>query len=493
MPDLRHLLLTTALALAACSQGEGGAEGGPQRDPALQRLIEDAEFEMGKGNLSEAGRLFDQALEMDRDDAGIWVDIARLRFRGGEHQGAIEAADHALSLDSQFAPALLIRAQLVRDAFGLAAALPWFERGLEQHPDDVGLLADYAATLGDLGRHSDMLAVVRRLAEIEPREPRVHYLQAVLAARAGDPILASSLLKRSGMRDSEVPSAVLLGAIADMQQGTFDNAVGELDDLFKRQPANQRVAELLAQAMWLAGRDREIVDRFGQSAAAASASPYLVLLVGRSFERLGERDKAAQFIERARTMRSDGVALPLAPASAAQGLPQPTATMRQYVSASDWAGASQYASQLVQRFPGSSDILALAGDAALAKGDTVGALSLYGRAAKIRRPWPLTRKIIHAYRTLGDTDAADALLVRHINAEPRNAEALAMFARRSAADEDWLRVSVLLDTAITLGAGNDPELLALRARAARELGEEEAASQFEAALAQLRPAPFVKR
>ncbi|WP_185960318.1 tetratricopeptide repeat protein [Erythrobacter insulae] len=495
MPKIKQFAVTVslcaALSLSACSGGGDNGSAGPPVTPEFQRLLEDARYEMEEGNLDQAGVLFDEALEIDRENPGLWIDIARFRFRGGEHVGALEAADLALTLDPEFAPALLMRAQLVRDAYGLEASLAWFERALVLHPENTDLLAEYAGTLGDLGRAKDMLKTVRALAELDPRDVRVHYLQAVLAVRGNDPVLASSLLKRSGMREAGVPSAILVDALGEMQQGNFDTAATSLEGLLARQPGNVRVMELLARAMWLNGRDREIVDRFASRAEAADASAYMRMLVGRSLERLGQRDRAAPMLELAYAGQSGELAVLNVPQELRAALPAPTRQLREMIAAGNSGEARQYASGLVSRFSGSSDIIALAGDAALATGDSADALNLYSRASQIRRPWPLTRKIIHAYREQGDDDAADTLLIRHVRSEPLNTEAAIMYAERSAQTGDWLRTAVLLDNAIERGAGNDPKLLELRLEAARSLGKETDVEKYLATLAQVSPDGFI--
>ena len=168
MPERPHfgIALSAALAFAGCSD-EGVGRDGPTLVGSTEfvRLVEDARFEANEGNLAAAGRILDQAREIEPENPGLWVDIARLRFRGGEHLIALEAADYALELGPDYAPALLVRAQLVRDAHGLADALAWFEAAVQADPGNPEVLADYAATLGDLGRYKDMLAVVRELAD----------------------------------------------------------------------------------------------------------------------------------------------------------------------------------------------------------------------------------------------------------------------------------------------------------------------------------------
>src|SRR3546814_11757039 len=93
---------------------------------------------------------------------------------------------------------------LFRDQQGLTAALGWYDRALAADPGNTGALIDQAATLGDLGRYRDMLVALRKAAAIVPGDPRLYYLQAVLAARAGQFTLARSLLHRTrGQMDGE--------------------------------------------------------------------------------------------------------------------------------------------------------------------------------------------------------------------------------------------------------------------------------------------------
>ena len=466
--------------ISACSQeATGGANSALEGGDTFLELMSDARLAVSSGNLSEAGALYDEARELEPENPGLWVDIARLRFRGGEHLTAIEAADYALELNPQYAPALLMRAQLVRDANGLKESLPWFEAAVAADPRNPEVVADYAATLGDLGRYAEMLSVVRDLAEFAPTYPQVHYLQAVLAARGGDPVLASSLLNRSGQAGRGVASAMMLAAILEMQQGNADTAAETLQALSQNQPSNMRVNELFARALWLGGRDRELIERFESQVNSKDASPYLVMLVGRSLERSGDRARALPLIDRALKARDGGQIVLSGSRQGSESMPAVTAELRDFVGSGNVGAAQRTAQSMLERVPYSGDFHALAGDTQLAGARSRDALELYGVAAQIRRSWPLTRKIIEAYLATGDNVAADVLLGRYIAGDPHNTDALLLYARSSAEREDWLRVAVLLDNAIALGAGNDLEVLELRADAARGLDEVEEAQRFE--------------
>lgn len=435
-------------------------------------------LEMREGNLPAAGQALDRAHARIPDSPGLWVDIGRLRYRGGEQKQAIEASMRAVELGPDDPAALLLRAQLVRDGKGLEAALPWFEAGLEVAPDDLDLLGDYAATLGDLGRAKDMLVVVRHLATLDDRNPRLFYLQAVLAARSGDFALARTLLTRAGSGVAQSPAGMLLGGIIDLQNGNYQSAAQAFDRLATLQPDNRPVRDLLAQALAHGLNDRELDYRFGERARLASTAPYLVQLEARSLEALDRRADAAPLLDRAALPRSANLAamgaltsLTVAEVRRAEGGEAIQALVRGKIRSGQTAAAVSDAENFRRKFPGSADALALAGDARLSARQPAAAIGLYREAAAIRRTWPLVRRMLVALEAQGRRGEARALLEDYLRGDPANADASAELARLLIGAADWQRAAVLLDHAIDHGRARDPELWRQRAQAALRLGD----------------------
>lgn len=486
-PDTRLLLLAFALTLSACSDATQPVPEAANPDVAV--LLDEAQALMVDGALADAGQRLDEARGLAPENPDVWVAIAKLRYRGGEHLSALEAADRALAIGRDHAPALQMRALFVRDVHGFSASLPWFEAALAANPQNREVWAEYAATLGDRGAGEDALEAVRELFKVAPDDPRVFYFQAVIAARAGDWPLARSLLSRSGMAVRGVPAASLLDAIISLEVGNSDSAVATLEQLTDRQPANPRLKELLAKALMQSGRAIEVINRFGTEAARPGASPYIIMLVGRAHERIGDRSSAAPLLARA----NGGAQAKPVVLVAQPGLAPLTQQLRGMAASSDWAGANAYAKSLSARFSTSADIASLAGDAALGAGDPRAALENYSLAAKAKRPWPLTRKAALAYRQSGDERAADTLLARHVAGEPTAITPLFALAQRQAEKGDWTRAAVLLDQAMLLGGGHDPALISLRIKAARALGETDDVERFAALLAQVRPRLLTQR
>lgn len=441
-----------------------------------------ARLEVLDGNTAAAGRAFDMAFARGPENARLWVDIGRFRYGNGQHYLAVAAADRALEVDPADASALEFRGQLLRDASGVHAAEDWFAKAVDKAPGDLGLLGEYAATLGEAGRYHEMLRVVRQMVELDPRHPRAYFLQAVLAARAGKDDLARRLLWRTEGAYDDVPAGRLLAGILELRTGNPSLAADQFDALARQQPDNAQAALLLGRSLLAAGEANEVVARFASIAARADASPYLLTLVGRAYEQLDRRADAAPYLDRAAAgVSTDVGVLPVD----AEELWRTGSTIEQGAAAvpmlramlarGDRAGALAFAETLGQHFDGSADIARLRGDVALLAGNPAGALAHYENAAKVRRDWSLVERMIAAQRALGNTDAALALATDQLARNPIDRRALAALGQMLVERGDFGRAADIL-----AHAGSDDALL-LAGRAGAELAAGNADSARESA------------
>lgn len=439
-------------------------------------------LEMSEGNLPAAGKAFDQANSFTPDIPRLWVDIGRLRYAGGEQTMAVEAGVKAVKLGPEDPEALMFRGQLARDAEGMRAALPWFEKAVAGESGQLDLMAEYAATLGEAGEAKAMLKVIRQMTAKDPGYLRSYFLQGVIAARAGKYALARKLLMRSGPEAKNTPAGMLLSGVIDLETGNYASAAQEFDRLYRQQPENRRVRDLLARALALGGNHRELVHRFDVAARLASASPYLQTLVGRAHEALGERAEAATLLDLA-ARKKPGNLIALRPAENLAEIAfredssggHAMAYVRSRLTGGDRTEAIRAATAFLSRFPGSADALALAGDAELAGKNPGKALAYYAKSATIRQSWPLARRRIFTLRSLGRSADAEQLLRQYVAGHPMAVEPMHLLARAQFDRGNMMQAAMLLDHALAAGGDRDPDLLALRAAVAMRMDQPDTA------------------
>ncbi|PKP96964.1 MAG: hypothetical protein CVT74_15520, partial [Alphaproteobacteria bacterium HGW-Alphaproteobacteria-13] len=279
--------LRPLLARAYAMQGEGRRaletlDSGPI-DP---EMIGEAAWVAGNvhlsnGDLGAARDAYDRAVRELPRESGLWVDVARFRDANADTPGARDAVDYAIELDRANSAALALKANLVRARDGLTAALPWYDAALAANPDNAGALIDRAATLGDLGRYRDMLVSLRHAATIVPGEPRLYYLQAVLAARAGNWRLARSLLQRTRGQMDDVPGFMLLSAVVELELGGEAVAVTWIERLLAEQPQNVAARRILAAANWADGDADGAADALAPIVTRGDADSWSLLLAAR--------------------------------------------------------------------------------------------------------------------------------------------------------------------------------------------------------------------
>ena len=445
---------------------------------ALRGLRMLSRLEIADGHLEAAGRALDQALAINSKNADIWVDIAQLRYRGGEQLQASDAADRAIAADPTNVRALEFRGLIVRDQFGPAAALPWFEAALLKAPNDGVILGDYAASLGELGRARQMLAVTRRMIDLGAQTPRALYLEAVLAARAGNGSLARSLLNKAGPWAISGPAGLQLDGVLHLQSGNALLATQSLGRLAEMQPYNERAQLLLARALYANGRQAALVDRFGGAARHEGASAYLMTLVGRSLEDLGRRDEAAYMFDRAAAARTAGLVL-VAPAQGAGSSENrgyaAAITVRAQFANGRFDDAIGTAERLRSDYPGMGAAEILAGDAYFARGRYDMALERFDLATQVRTDDALLSRLVISAALAGRRDAAAGKVEAYLGMNPQSRTAARLAADYAGSTGQWDRARMLLDHLRRNGGGRDVRLLSDLAYAQMRLGDSEAA------------------
>ncbi|HEV2598254.1 tetratricopeptide repeat protein [Sphingopyxis sp.] len=430
----KEAALRPLLARAYAMQGEGArALQTIDAGPIIPEMIGEAAWVAGdvhlsNGDLGAAREAYDRAVhELPRNSA-LWVDVARFRDANADTLGARDAVDYAIELDKANSAALAFKANLVRTEDGLNASLIWYDQALAADPDNADALIEQAATLGDLGRYRDMLGALRHAATIVPRDPRIFYLQAVLAARADNYRLARSLLQRTRGELDDQPSFMLLSAIVELELGGEAVAATWADRLIVEQPQNFTAHRILAVANWADGDADGAIEALAPIVDRPDADSWSLLLAARAAAELGRRGEAADYLARAATL-TRGEAVPFAVNNdyglltmAADGEPLNPAKAIPAIAADISSGNSSRAIERAMRLRdanrGVADAHILLGDVALAGGRYDLAVQAYRAARDLDAGERTTLRLANALFRAGDAAGSGAAILTLRDSQP---------------------------------------------------------------------------
>lgn len=451
-----------------------------------------------QGDLPGAQKALASVLAAAPGDSAAWSDLGRVRYDGGDIAGAIQAAGKAIALDPANLEALTLRGELVRSQYGLLAALPWFEAALSKDYYFHPALVEYAATLGDAGRYADMLGATRRALASRPDSAQVFYLQAVLAARAGNDDLARTLMQRTAGKLDGLPGALLLGGMLDYRSGGYEQAINKWRELVGRQPMNITARRLLGAALLRSGDAQGALDVLRPVALRGDADSYTLTLVARAFERNGERNWAATFLDRA--------AFPAGDTSVPFGIDDNVAVLgglakddpadpvrrmaylRGLVESGNAGQALAQAQALARLSPGAPAAHLAVGDTLVAMGRFADAVAAYRRAADIRFDEPAMLRLIDALDRSNQRAAAANVLALFLPQNPQNIAGRRLAARWQIAGSDFDAAIETLEGLRVQVGNRDAALLADLAFA--YVGAEEEDTGLSYARAAYRVAPL---
>jgi Flp pilus assembly protein TadD len=408
-----------------------------------------------QGQRGAAEALLGNLIAAHPEDAAAEVDLGRLRLDAGDIGGAAAAAAQAVRLAPADPQALTLQGEVVRIRFGLVAALPWFTAALQSDAYYHPALIEDAATLGDLGRYTDMLAATRKALAAKPNSPQALYLQAVLAARAGKSGLARMLFERAGPIDRSIAGAMLVSGAIDARDGRSEQAIGDARRLVDAQPMNLSARRLLAGALLRSGDAQGALELLSPMIVRSDADTYTLTLAARAAEAGGDRVRAGALLDRAgfgARQPSDAFAIDASRASfeqAAALAPDDSAAaiavIRARIATGDAASGIDRATALAAGAPGDPHIQRALGDALAAAGRGGDAVAAYTRAADLAFDEPTMLRLIDTLGRTGRTQEAAATLALYLQQNPQSVVAQQLRAHWQVASGEGAKAVPVLE------------------------------------------------
>lgn len=232
-------------ALLRGSPDDAVAALGGARDPAALRIR--ALAAIAGGDTARAATLFDEATAQAPRDARLLSDAARFRLGSGDVAGAQALVARALQADPGSYDAHLVDGQVSTARGDLAHAVRAYDDALGTWPGSLAALAGKAAVLGDLGRTTDMQALLDKLGEAGRKNLEIAYLQARAAAARNDWSTAHAILQAHERDLADNANAGMLYAQSFSRLGQPDQARAQLVPMVTRNPGNAVARRMLAR------------------------------------------------------------------------------------------------------------------------------------------------------------------------------------------------------------------------------------------------------
>jgi tetratricopeptide (TPR) repeat protein len=387
---------------------------------------------------------FATAVQLAPNNASAWADLARYRLHEGDRSGAAKAAARALKLQSRRTDLLVLAGIITRLQKGKPASLKWFDRALAVDPNDVPALLEKAATLADLGRNREMLAVSRKALSLSPGNPLAFYLQAVLAARVGNWPLAAMMIQRTQGVLDDVPAVLLVEGLVAYRTGNTNAAIDALTRLLSRQPGNMVGRRVLGAAQSVVADNIGAIETLRPLADFPGADSRTLELLARAYNASGQSEAAEPYLAR---IAQRGTSLALQKQSLPQRRVAALAALRQ----GRWRDAAMLGSTVIASAPRSFDGYNLRGVARMSLGERAGAIADF-RAAIARaggRPEP-SRNLAESYMLTGDLAQARQAIAPYVGAGSNDAASLLLAGRIAGKSGDNANAASLLRRTVAL-------------------------------------------
>lgn len=410
----------TALVQVEMLLHEGDYAQARERVQLLLRAFPDQEAilyaagtaEAGVGNVIQAMAHFGKVLGQNPDHVLARESMAAAEIRLGQYSRALDTLKPLLSDKEQTARALALAGEAHIKLGSPAAAEAAFQRAARMRPEDTRL---QAAALASRLLGPDASSALSELKALAARSTEIYADQAIYAAyvRKREYGAARETLDRMMVKRPKDAALTEQSGRLHVLEGDVAAARRQFEEALRLDPALGSALGQLVE-LDLRANDRPAAERRLRAAMDVPSSRAMAALM---LADLGAASGAP--VAELTKLYADAVAA--APQFAEARLRQIEFLLRRRL----FKDAAAQAQAALAALPGNTAVLDAAGVAQLRAGEVEQSLTTFRRlATTLPNSAAPHLRLAEAYRAMGKTDQVEAALIRALELEPGNAEAL---------------------------------------------------------------------
>lgn len=256
----------------------------------------------------EAARNYlETAVELRPAEVATRRRLAKVLFLMERFDEAFAELTQSVKDDPTLEPPEASMARLFAGIGNQPQAESWFERALDQHPDDQRVLVTYGAWLLDRGRESEAADRVKQAIQLAPADPGVKSLLAVLAHAVNKFDIAEQYFQELHQAEPEnvdYSNYLALALIEQDPESKHKKAFRLAESNAREYPGSEQAQATLGWVYRRLGRIDLAEEALKRAVSAGRASADTVYFYARVAAELGRIDEARAMLRRA--LENDG-------------------------------------------------------------------------------------------------------------------------------------------------------------------------------------------
>ena len=187
----------------------------------------------------EALAAFEQAIQLDPDDASIYNGKGLVLSELKRYQEALAAYERAIRLDPNYAEAYFNKGNVLDDLEHYEEALAAYEQAIRLDPDDAVANNTYGYVLSELGFYEEALAAYDQSIRLNPNNAAVHNDRGYVLDQLGHYKEALAACEQAIHLDPNFADAYFNKGIALYQLKHYYEALETFDEAIQRDPDNE--------------------------------------------------------------------------------------------------------------------------------------------------------------------------------------------------------------------------------------------------------------